>query len=189
MADRKFFVLIINSQETKFQTISDYQMKGFDLMQLWHGDKLDGALPAAVKLFVDSTEPIADYLPNPISWPIVSDRLLGMLAPFINENHIQLIPAPVFDIKTKEKVAGYTIFNVTHKLPALDLEQSRVTYSPYDPTKITYVTDYVFSTAKIPDSTHIFRLQQPSQDIVFSEEVVSALTGKGLNSIAFIRSK
>src|SRR5436305_8045284 len=106
---REFFVLTYDDRDD-LQSVSDYEMGEFDLTLFWNGEPFNGPIPADVKLFIGEGEP-SDYLANPVSWPIVSNRLLTILNKLL-KNDFQSYPAPVYDERSRS-VQGLHIINIT----------------------------------------------------------------------------
>ena len=176
---RDFYILTFDSGRDYFMTVADYQINDFDVTLLWGKGMVEANISESVKLFVntESVQP-ADLIGNPISWHVCSERLISAWFSKI-KNDVQLLKAPLYDLKTKEQITGFQILNPIKSLDVLDREKSTFVGS--------MAIDFVVDRSKIPDSVNIFRPIESSSDVIVSEELPNALIGKGYKGIAFIK--
>jgi hypothetical protein len=175
----KYYRFIFDSGSKDLMSVVDYEMGDFDLKSLWGKGKSN--LPDNVKLFVKKEylkKP--DLLGNPISWFICSDRLIEIWMPKI-EADVQILNAPIYEVKTKKEIEGYKIFNPIRKVEALDKEKSVFL------GKI--VTEFVFDKKRIPNNLHVFRPVESPKAIIVSDELVKKLIDQNINGVAFIKCK
>jgi len=164
-------------------TIDKDRLGGFDITQLWRGKPLEKPVPSTVRLYVNANKADkTDYVPNSFSWPICSQRFIDLLLPLAMED-IQILDAPLFDLKTKTRVAGFKIMNVVRLLECLDLERSVMN------KRGTCAITPVFKAARIPDTVYVFLAAESPYGVIFTEQAVQLLRGKGLRGVAFIIRK
>src|SRR5439155_7956922 len=113
---RDFFVLTHDSSRDDLEVVTDYDMDSFDLRTFWSGKYFEGDIPAGVRVWMSEGE-ASDYVGNPLSWEIVSERFWGIIRPLVAE-HCQLIRVPLYYEKSTTPVRGYTLMNVTCCLAA-----------------------------------------------------------------------
>ncbi|QDV19564.1 hypothetical protein Pan153_42300 [Gimesia panareensis] len=170
---REFFVLTHDDRDD-LQSVSDYEVDDFDLTVFWSGNSFPSTIPDGVKLFLSEGDK-SDYLGNPISWAIVSDRFLAHIVNLAG-NALQIFAAPTYDQNTFKPISGYSVVNVTRCLPALA-------------KPLTSVDRIVLNLASIPSNVHLFRVVGHETLLFVSEEFLEELRGEGLQGIAFIKTK
>jgi hypothetical protein len=170
---REFFVLTYDDRDD-LQSVSDYDMGGFDLTVFWSGKPFVGTIPDSVKLFVGKGEP-SDYLANPISWAITSGRFLEQIARLVRSD-MQVFPAPLYDEESLKPLLDHSIVNVTRCLDALA-------------KPLISVDQMILTRASIPSDAHLFRVVGHETLLVASKELFNELGGKKLQGLAFIKTK
>ncbi len=169
--DRRFHILTRELRDD-LQVVKDYSMGEFDLRLLWRGTPLLDGIPSDVKLIVDEGM-TADFLPNPIDWPIFSQRAIGALS-FLIESSGQFLPAPTFSASNGKLVGGYTVFNVTSCFDAIN------------PGFL--VSKAVVDSSRIPHDVHITRV--PNETVILvSDEFVAAVRKFDLKGFFFIATR
>jgi hypothetical protein len=148
---RNFFVLTYDSDDDAAEVVADYEMGGFDLTTFWTGSPFAGTIPDDVALFVRDGHP-SDYLANPISWPIVSDRFRELIEQ-MDPPSTQFLDVPLYRVGTRERVRGYWLANITRCLPVVVPGKGGV--------KELQVDLLVLAGDRIPPEIQIFRLQAP----------------------------
>lgn len=171
---RDFFVLI-NDDRDDLESVFDYEMGDFDVMTFWTGQPFKGSLPKSVRVSVDEGDR-TDYMGNPMSWQIGSDRLWTTLEPLIGK-HCQHMEMPLHYERNKKRVHGYLLLNPTTCIPAANEDDDFM------------VTEVVLDAKLIPPNVHIFRLAQSATVIVISDEVLKAVRDKKFEGLAFIPTK
>ena len=169
---REFFVLIHDDRDD-LAVVSDYEMGEFDLMSLWTGERMTSSIPADVRVWVENGEP-TDYMGNPISWQIVSDRLWSIIQPLVG-NDCQVLEAPLYDEKSRMPISGYVLLNPTRCVPAAK--------------KVASISDLHLDIAQIPGELNSFRLKESSTVVLVSDALVQAVSHKNLKGLAFLRTK
>jgi hypothetical protein len=151
-------------------------MGDFDATRFWSGQRFEGEIPPGVRLWVGPGNP-SGYLANPISWPIISERLRTILRPLI-ERTCQFLPLPLFRESTMQPVAGYVLMNVTRVISAIERNHSQ---------KFTVGTLY-FDHNVIPRDVHVFRLGESNTVLVVSDAFVDAVWNQKPTGISFIKT-
>ena len=183
----KTFYQVTYDEDRRHMVVVDYECADFDITNFWHGAPYDGALPSNIRLYVNVSKPVApDFLANPISWPICSERLVRVLQQ--RSSDLQLFDAPLFDNKTNRRVTGYSIVNVTKLVSCLDFEKSNISYAD-DSDEIISVIDSVFIEGKIPEDAHIFRVAEDVYSVVISDELANDLARERITGIVLIECK
>ena len=90
---RDFFVLSRDDRED-LEFVSNYEMGEFDLTTFWAGQRFNEEIPSDVRLWVATGNP-SDYLANPVSWPIISERLWALIEPLARTT-CQLVTVPLY---------------------------------------------------------------------------------------------
>ncbi len=156
-------------------------------MQLTQGQQFDGCFPDDFRLLVpEGAGPIADHVGNPLSWTIISDRLASHLWPLI-ETSVQAYSAPLYEMKSRRRIDGYKIINVTNVIDCVDKERS-VPLDDEDDTVIDYAEVCIDAT-KAGDA-HMFKYSvntdYVSTSVICGYELVKSLVGKGFTGLAFL---
>lgn len=171
---KTYYVLSYDDTRDDLESIADYEMGNFDLTVFWTGQKFEGEIPADVRLWISEGEP-ADYLPNPLSWPIVSERFYATIEPLVS-NACQFVPPPIYRANSAACVGGYRIMNVTCRIAAANRGAGG---------EIS-VADLRLESCRVPDDVHLFRLAESSTVLVVSSTFLNYVSGKGLKGFAFV---
>lgn len=171
----KYYVLSHDSNQDDLAVVSDYEMGNFDLTRLWSGGEFQGSFPPDVRLWVTKGEQ-SDYLGNPLSWPIISDRLWNLICG-LAEQCCQILDVPLYFEGTETSVEGFSLMNVTCTVAAAKPEESQPDHS---------IGNLVLDGNKIPTDAHVFRLAESSTLILVSNAVREKMSGKQLQGIALI---
>lgn len=176
---RKFF--IITADELRDAHYMDERELGkADLRILWSGKPIPDGLPSDIRLWISGKVP-CDFLENPISWPIFSERFVETAWDMIH-NHVQLLDAPLFDSKTDKPLPGYKIVNLLETIDAAVVPPGR---------KVSDVQSNNLRLAefKVPPDVHFFRLGGSRTRLMASGELVKALKAARLVGIAYLETK
>jgi hypothetical protein len=163
--------------------VESAQRGQFDITRLWRGKPLGSPIPRTVRLYVNAGKAgMTDYVPNTLSWPVCSQRFIDLLSP-LAESDFELFDAPLFDVTTKDHVAGFKIMNVVRLIECLDIGRSVMA------KRFPCAIVPVFKARKLPNTVHIFRAAESPCGVLLSEEAVQQLRGKGLRGVGFITHK
>lgn len=177
--------LIHDSQLRNSPAIGRYELAGFDPTMLWKGCELD-SFPSGLHLVVNAAphEEIPDLIGNPLSWFVVSDRLVDILTR--NEQPgLQVLPAPLVREADDSDVLGYQVLNPLHLVNCLKESESRFRRSPRG--TLTSLDLCVLNLDSIPRDVAVFRLGEMPRAIFVSDEIAQGVRGKGIKGVAFIR--
>src|SRR5215470_3255710 len=109
----------------------DQYEQNFDSTQIWHGHKLPDNFLEGVPLRVTAGKP-AHYVPNVLSWPIVSPKMLTCFQKF--QTQMQILDARFLDESGRQALSGYKVLNILKCLRgAVDLEKSTTSPSEIPP--------------------------------------------------------
>lgn len=168
---RHFYVLAGDGGRDDDLSVSDYELGGFDARVLWRGSRLEEPLPSGTRLWASGNP--TDYVGNPLSWTITSERLGGILQSIGGES-IQVLKAPLLHQTSKTCIPGYVIVNVVRVISALP------------PNCKPNLQNLALIHSRIPESTHIFRLKESSTTLIISGHLLSAMSGKQFKGVVTI---
>ena len=181
-----FYEMAYNVDYENGQTVGNWEMGDFDLIKFWKGEKYDGEIPESVRLYIRSEDENLehpDILPNPVSWLIVSQRLLDFWLPSIKSD-IQIFGAPVYRQSDGVKVEGYKLINPICVLSCVDLEKTKTRIDKRG--KLTCIGD-IYIKKDCVKGHHMFRAKENMHAVIVSYELAHSLEGKGFKGLAFIR--
>ncbi len=186
---KKFYKIIYDEDVRKKQVVvTDYEINGFNLTLLWQGAVIDEILPRYIELYTNSGKPVnPDYLVNPLSWPICSERLIALLQGR-SSKYLQLFDAPIFDYKTKKPISGYKVVNVVRLIPCLDFDKSVISFSD-DGKDIISVISPIYLERQIPNDAHIFRVTKDHYSVVISEELAEDFIREKITGVELLECK
>jgi len=173
---RKFFILTADDRED-VHCLARRELGKTDVKTLWSGKRLSEPLPSDVKLWIEGDVP-CDFLVNPISWPIFSERFVNTAWEMIRDD-VQLLEAPLFDAKTGEAIQGYRIVNLLGSVDAAVVEAGR---------KVSDVQYLTLTDSKIPPDFHFFRLGGAPTRLIASGELVKVLKAARMVGIAYLKT-
>lgn len=168
-----YYVLSHDSNRDDLEVVIDYEMGGFDLTKFWSGEKFQGSIPRDVRLWIAKGES-SDYLGNPLSWPIISDRLWRLIRG-LAQQCCQLVELPLYYKDTDKCAEGFSLMNVTCSVSAVKSEVSDLS-----------ISNLVLDESQIPPDMDIFRLAESSTVLVVSNALRELVSGKQLRGIALI---
>lgn len=179
----KYQCLLFDSDRTDLWTVEDYQVGDFDIDIPKYGVPYPASsIPDTVQIHVDTSGTAPDLLGNPLGWLVMSETLWGYLEP-LAAGDAEVFPAPLFDSRTRQPLDGFFLVNPTLKLPCLDMGQSEYQQSPHG-DRIRIVTKYVLIHSQIPDTAHLFRIEEFPRAVVLSDTVAGKLAGTGVKGLA-----
>lgn len=181
---RMFYQPIFDDRHHDWQRVNRYELDGFDVTELWGGSSATAARDLKnVKLYVTPGRP-TDYMANPLSLQICSDRLIQGVAALIGAD-VQSFDAPLVDANTKMPISSYRFLNVVRRVASLDAEKSVVSHRNDGTGRISAVYRVSIDAARVPADVHIFRLKEFFPIVVVSQEFVDALLISGVRGIMF----
>lgn len=168
-----YYILSYDDSRDDFESIEQYDVGDFDVTAFWTGERFDGQIPNNVRLNLGQGESV-DYVPNPLSWPIISDRLWACIEP-IAANTCQLVRAPLFR-EGNRRVNGYQIMNVLYTIAA----------AKRDTDGEILLTDLRLELDSIPVGAHLFRLAESKTVLIVSSTFLNHVSRRGLKGLAFL---
>lgn len=168
-----FYIISCDDSREDVESVEEYELGGFDVTVFWTGEKFNGQIPTNVRLNLGQGESV-DYVPNPLSWPIISDRLWACIEP-IAANSCQLVPAPLFR-EGNRRVNGFQIMNVLCTVAA----------AKRDSDGEMLLTDLRLELANIPVGVHLFRLAESKTVLIASSTLLNHVSRKGIKGLAFL---
>ena len=182
---KKFHQLILDSTRLDLQVVVKRELVGFDSTALWECCLLPEGLPKGVCLWVKDGL-VADYLGNPLSWPICSVRLCALLESRAG-THFQTLGAPVFD-RLNRPVPSYKLLNILTRLDCLDWERSNVTYMTIEGKHIPCINKFVLRESRVPADVHFFRIEGDISAVFISDTLAQSMVGKGFTGLALVQT-
>jgi hypothetical protein len=182
------FWLVCRDEEPGIHHATGYDlgkdMEEFDYFSLLSGKKFDASWPGVLKILVKSApDTLADYLGNALGLPIVSEKLLTALKPYLGST--QVLPAPLFQKVGRKPVQGFSILNVLNVFDCVNLEKSVVSRDDDE----VFVSQPCFDPRKISDGAQLFRFRHPDgfidTGLYVTDELAQSLRGKGITGICF----
>lgn len=168
------YYLLTYANRADLQSVVDRDLGSFVSTRLWTGTYLEEPFPSDITLFVDDL-PSPDILGNPISWLIVSDKLLLVLQE-LSPNGLQTFAAPLYRKETNSRVDGFHIVNICHIIDAI--------VKP-----LLSIQTLVLSRKAIKDNDHVFRLAGHESLICVSDAFLDSVKGKGFLGLALLKTK
>lgn len=179
---RQFYKLIPYDPREELQFVADYDLGSFDHTILWKGRHITESILRHVKLFV-TLGATADYVGNPLSWPICSSRLISALLATIQQD-CEILTAPTVDKETGEPIREFRLVNVLRRVACLNLERSDVSYDEQHENRIFMIYKIALDEAKIDRNVHLFRLTEWPYAVIVSDEFADQLVGQQFRGLA-----
>lgn len=174
----EYYVLTLDDTRDDLESVVGYEMGGFDLTTFWRGMPFRGEIPNSVRLWLGEGMP-AEFLANPLSWPIISDEFWAAFEPLIGES-CQLYRAPIYKKESGMPVTRFAIMNVITKINAAARRNDKGRLS---------INDLILNKSLIKNEQHIFRLMDCSTIVVCSDKVVERASVCKTNGLAFLPIK
>jgi hypothetical protein len=179
----KYHAVLEYDLEGNLARVANYELHGFDFTLLWNGRYLSAGIPSDVCLYMGAGD-LPDYVSNPLSWPICSDRLANILCNSARDD-IQLLECQIFRQQSMEEVLGYKIVNPLRRFSALDLTRSRISRDKWG--RIIAVLKIAILDDKIDSKVHIFRLVEWPYMVIVTDGLAREFIGRDFVGLAFER--
>ncbi|WP_444932930.1 hypothetical protein [Microbulbifer sp. JTAC008] len=135
-------------------------------------------IPENVKIFVEGKP--CDYVGNPLSWHICSNRLAKHL-----ETHasacVRLIDIPLY-YKSGARIDGYSLAIPTKNVDCLNYDKSEFLDGQGGPTCM----EPVIKRSSVKDLPPLFLVEGCPWTVLFSQGLIASLVGKGFTGIGFL---
>ncbi|WP_088254780.1 hypothetical protein [Fimbriiglobus ruber] len=176
---RKFYILREDAADETLQWIVDYRKDDTDMSLSRECIKLDEAYLKNVKLYINNNHH-ADIIANPLGLSIVSKKLATLIYDFVAEDEVQILEVPIFLEGSNETTNEFCLLNPLRMFAAL---------SPLSASErlVAHRTEIIAN--RIPDTVHIFRLEERTPFIITSDELVEHLKWKGLIGVTAMQIK
>lgn len=130
---------------------------------------------------------ITDYVPNDLSWFIVTDKLKSIIESMKN-NKVQYLPIRARS-KDESEVLDLHLVNICNIVDALDLENSKYSVHEIDENeKMISVQKYAIKGSVIKD-IDLFRLKDHYMSIFISEKLKKAMEKNGITGCDYLEVK
>lgn len=179
---RQFYKLIPYDPEQELQMVADYDLGGLDHTILWRGWHVTENVLHRAKLFL-TRGVTADYVANPLSWPICSGRLISAISAVIQKD-CEILTAPTVDEETGEPIGEFRLLNVLRKVACLNVERSDISYHEEHKNRIFMIYQMALDGTKIDMDVHLFRLPEWPYAVIVSAEFADKLVGEQFRGLA-----
>ena len=188
----KYYELWWTDTEDDILRISDYDCKDFDLRLLKQGKPVNN-WDGTVELFYDVDSPALDYVPNPLTWLIFSDRLVEIMREMGIQN-MQVFPISILrEGSPGEAITGYNIVNIAEAIAAADREHSvYVTWGEstfnvgVDPNRIKYFRRLVLNSNALTHKPDIFLLEEVASYFIVSQRFKKTIERENVTGMRFV---
>lgn len=188
----KYYELWWTDTEDDILRISDYDCKEFDLRLFWRGEPVNN-WDGSVELFYEVASPALDYVPNPLTWLIFSDRLVDIMRK-MGIQAMQVFPVSLLKKGSPgETISGYNIVNITEAIAAADLQHSKyvtwgeVSYNyGVDPNRIHFFRRLVLSSTMLIHKPDIFLLKEVSSHFMVSQRFKKTMERENVTGMRFV---
>jgi len=184
-----YYKVLVDTDRRDLMRISSYELGGFDYRLLWSAKPLQGTLHcdaiSHVRLFVEKTNRAGDFVANPLSWPICSDRFVEIIRAH-SPSAIETFDARIISKKDGVPIEGFQIVNVVDCVPCINLEMSKVSYDDDLGKQISGIYEFVLNRNAIPVDAHIFRASEWRFALFVTKQLASALTAAGMSGVAYL---
>jgi hypothetical protein len=185
---RKFFLLSYQAYGDDIWTVEPgYKAGTFNDTRLYHCNRVPDNYLEGVSLRVTAGKP-CDFVPNPMLWPIVSPKMLGIFQKFGPE--MQVLDAQFVDQSGQQVLTDYKVLNILQCLTgALDLNLSTTSYTTVLGQRLLNVMEFVFRQEAIPSTVHIFKVAEAISDVVVSADFARVVREAKMPEVAFIKTR
>jgi len=153
--------------------------EGYSLSSDWSDDISISARSESGQAVGSDSE--SDFLRSVATGPIVSEKVKGLLE--AEGVEAEFLPVKVTDHKQKVLGSNYYVLNVLTMLDAIDLDKTAHTVDSLDDSQIELDGPLQLDTSKVPDSTHLFRLEKYNTIVIASSELIDKLQDNGVSNV------
>ena len=169
----------------KIQGVERWEGGDFNVLAFWDGLPFEGVIPKEVQLFIPPEDEgllKPAILPNPVSWLIISDRLLEIWSPYIEED-VQVFDAPIFYELDHRPCQGYRIINPIRVVDCINWDKTVEKKRPDGTRRAIY--NLTLRKDRL-GKHHIFRLEDYLTPLIISPKLVKCLTDD-IHGVAFLK--
>jgi hypothetical protein len=180
----KYYRLVMKGQEEDCIIINDYKLNGFDLRKIWRSEKISD-WDSKIMLFFDKKGLVLDYMPNVLSWLILSYKAINVLKE-LDINNIQVFPVTLYIRNNPCNTFQYNIVNVVTIIQAMNKDKSEYIAWDDDPNQVKIIKRLVMNKSEIPEDVEIFNLSEAAPYIIISDKLKYALDRNNITGTDFI---
>ncbi|MCO7225264.1 imm11 family protein [Pleionea sp. CnH1-48] len=146
----------------------------------------------------DVTVPMDDDYPEDIElvdnpygsiFPIVSQKIVDILAKELPEGNIEFLPVTILNHKGHPEPDNYFILHPKEIVDCIDQEASVVEWNPLAPEELMGCESMVLNEDKIPPSSKLFRLKHWGSVIIIRSDLAELLESEGVTGLYFPPAK
>ena len=175
-----YYTISLDPEASDCMAVCDYELGEFNSLDIVTRPDRIGEFPSTVQLVL-SNGAKPDFIGNPLSWPICSERLIKAVAPFLADVEILSVP-----LKTAYgPVSGFCVLHTLVHIDALDRKKSDIQYFDDGSIECVYKVRVDSSRVKGRD---FFRILDWPYELLISQRVADAIVdAKVGRGIAFLR--
>ncbi len=183
---RNFYVLIPDTQLKNATIVSKHEEGKLDTFLLNKAMIFDSnsikLIKNDLKMFLECKKVNPDLIRNSYSIKILSKKVIDLMIPFTKDD-VQIIDLDLINEKTNEIVKGYSLVHPIKSFRCIDFDKTEFV----DKDEPVILGDNItIKTDVIPDDIHIFRLEENNHYVMISQELLDAITDKGLKGLCVI---
>ena len=183
---RNFNVLIPDTQLKDAAIVNKFEKGNLDIFLLSDAVTLDNNTVEQImndlKIFLKVKKINPDLIRNSYSLKILSKKAIDLMLPFIKDD-AQIIDLDLINEATHEIITGYSLVHPIRSFRCLDFDKTEFVDKD---EPVVLGNDITIQSQKIPDSIHIFRLTENPEYVLISQELLEAISGKGLTGMCVI---
>jgi len=183
---KKFYKPSFEANRDDLMGIDEHEM-AFPYVKYLKGELLTDDDIKSLKLFTNDSIEKANkthVVGNAMGAMIYSDTLLNYIYDYIKED-AQIFKIDIIHKKTGNKIKGFNFIHPTTIVKCVDMEKSKYEIDEEDNTIDFKLV--ILDITKIPESLHIFRLEEQIFTKVVSEDLVKPLVGKKMEGICLFK--
>lgn len=176
----KYFKLSFSDARPEPLVCDVYDIKTVDRYFHVQGEPVSD-WPVGVTLYYMFGRP-EDYIVNALGWPIVSERVQGVILQ-LGGAHVQFLPIEIVQKESGIRLPGYSVLNTLAILPALDRDHAVCREVPETPAQPIVIKPALVETRV--SAFHVFRIQEQRSLLFVSEALKGKLERIGTTGMKF----
>ena len=183
---RNFNVLIFDLQSKQDTVVKRYEKGNLKIFLLNEAitfdEKTINLIKTDLKMYLQCKKINPDLLGNSYSLKILSKKAIDLMLPFIKDD-VQIIDLDLINDATHEIITGYSLVHPIRSFRCLNFDKTEFVDKD---EPVVLGNDITIQSQNIPDNIHIFRLEENPHYVIISQELLEAITGKGLTGMCVI---